>query len=155
MRSRQTKTRILNGACRALGQIATAVACATLLSACGAPLARRPATEPIVEGEAGSWSLVMNSPSVAMALADIEPRRLPEYSRNDRALNVRTFGPLTASNQWPEPQRPSLAFSRRVYLNPRADTVLFFETEPRGYRGSRSNYGPSGYPGDGAWGGWR
>lgn len=129
--------------------LACILAGAAMLTGCAAPLTRRPPTEPVVEGEAGSWAMVFPSSRVALAMVDVDPRGLPEYSRNDRALNVRTFGPLTASTQWPDPQRPSLAFPRRVYLNPRADTILFFENEPRGYRSSRSDYDTGGYWGYG------
>ncbi len=135
--------------------LGSSVAGAALLSGCAAPLTRRPPTEPIVEGEAGSWAMVMHTPGVASAFADVDPRRLTEFSRNDRSLSVRTFGPVTASGQWPEPSRASLSSPRRVYLNPRADTVLFFESDASDGRPWRSFYGRSGYPVDGAWGGWR
>jgi hypothetical protein len=117
------------------------------------PDARRGRDE--VQGHAGgSWSLVFNGPTVNRALAGTEPREFAEYSRNDGALSYRNDGPLLASSEWPERERASLAYSRRVYLDPRADQLLFFENESK-YRGSSGYRSAPVVPGDGLWGFWR
>ncbi len=100
----------------------------------------------------GSWGLVFNSPTVNRAHAGTDAREFAEYSRNDAALGYRDQGPVMASSEWPERERASLAYPRRVYLDPRADQLLFFEHESR-YRGSY-RYAPVA-PGDGLWGFWR
>lgn len=105
---------------------------------------------PIEEGAGSTWSLVFNAPGVARAHAATEPRRFADYSRNDAALNVRPITPVLASSEWPERERPSLAYARRLRLETRADEILFFERESR-YR-PRYYSVPSG--GGGAWGFW-
>ncbi len=40
-----------------------------------------------------------------------QPYEWFEYSRNNREVSARTFGPLLATNQWPVPPRPA---ERRV-----------------------------------------
>ncbi|GEM_PF-3209877 len=122
-----------------------------LLSACAAPLERRPATEEAFVGAGGaSWDLVFDSPGVTTSLASTDRTRLAEFSRADQRLNVRPNTPLLASNQWPEAERASLAYSRRVSIPTRADSILFFEgeSERRGYRG----YGAWRGGGGGSWG---
>ncbi|MBY0262687.1 MAG: hypothetical protein K2Q20_10110, partial [Phycisphaerales bacterium] len=73
---------------------------------------------------------------------------------------VRPDAPLLAGYQWPEAERASLAYPRRVSIPTRADSLLFFEgeSERRGYRGDGAGAwrGGSSYaePG-GTWGFWR
>jgi hypothetical protein len=102
----------------------------------------------------GSWSLVFNSPSVNRAMAATEPREFAEYSRNDAALSVHDNGPVLATREWPERERPDLAYPRRVFLDPRADQLLFFDYESR-YRAYRGYRSVPVSPGDGTWGFWR
>lgn len=132
-----------------------------LLGGCAAPLERRPATEEAFVGDgASSWDLVFDSPSVNRALASADRTGFAEFHRADRRLNVRPDAPLLASNQWPEAERASLAYPRRVSIPTRADSLLFFEgeSERRGYRGDGAGAwrGGSSYaePG-GTWGFWR
>lgn len=87
-------------------------------------------------------------------MGDVDARQLAEYSRNDAALGYRNVGPVMASGEWPERERASLAYPRRVYLDPRADQLLFFENESR-YRGAGSYRSVPVGPGDGLWGFWR
>ncbi len=105
------------------------------------------------DGGGGSWALVMNSPRTGMMLAGVDASAMPEYARNDAALGYREEGPVLASNEWPERERPDLYYARRLQLETRADQVLYFDSATR--------YGGGGYRrgssegGSGTWGFWR
>ena len=102
----------------------------------------------------GSWSLVFNSPTVNRAVNGVDPRAFPEYARNDASLTYRNDGPVLAGSEWPQRERPDLAYARRVYLDPRADQLLFFDYESR-YRAVGGYRSVPVSPGDGLWGFWR
>jgi hypothetical protein len=133
-----------------------------LLSGCAANLERRPRSEAFAGNQAGSWELVFPSPTTIAYAGDADPRTLPEYSRADSRLNTRPNTPLLASNQWPEPDRPSLRYQRRIYIDPRPENLLFFETRsdyygPRSgyYTGNTTYYNYDAAPAQGTWGFWR
>src|SRR5262249_10800783 len=86
----------------------------------------------------GSWSLVFNTPTGTRGTGGAGPEEFAEYSRNDGVLAARPDGPLLATAEWPERERVSLEYPRRVFLDNRPDQLLFFEYESRygyGYRG--------------------
>jgi hypothetical protein len=107
------------------------------------------------EGAAGSWALVMQSPRTTQLLAGADPRSADEYSRNDAALGAGRDGPILATSEWPERERPDLYYARRIQLETRADELLYFDRESR-YRGGY-RYGTYGgnVSGSGTWGFWR
>ena len=115
-------------------------------------LDRRAAREPAFDTQGPSWHSVFQGPSVVGALAMTDPRQSPEFSRNDAAMNPRPDGPILATNEWPERERASLAYARRVFIDTRADQFLFFENESR-YRPVYRTVPVT--PGDGYWGFWR
>lgn len=136
-----------------------------LLTGCAGPLERRGVPEAIVEGEGASWSMVFSSPGVQrhqdMATMS-DPRLLPEYGRNDRAMNPESTRAQLAQDQWPQRPRADLRYSRSITLPTRAETVQFFESRERYYEGGYwsggwgGGYGQSNYPPSGGyWGFWR
>ena len=144
---------------------------AMMLGGCGAPMERAarpgegrggpPETRETWEGSGGSWALVMQSPRTAQMLAGTDARSAAEYSRNDGALGAGRAGPLLATSEWPERERPDLYYARRVQLETRASELLYFDTGSRysGYRGGyRGSYGSGGggyERGSGTWGFWQ
>lgn len=98
-----------------------------VLAGCQARVARRQ-TEPTL-GHAGSaWEAAL--PAAMLARSPQDPRALPEFSRNDASLNPRHAQPVLATGQWPESPRPDLSHTRRLYLNPRADVILYTDPQP-------------------------
>jgi hypothetical protein len=153
----------VSAALRAVGAAVVLTLLGVGVGGCAAPLERRGPTEEAMVGDGGGgWGLVFDSPQTAGVLAGMDRRGLAEFSRSDGRLGVRSSGPLLASGQWPEPDRASLAYPRRVSLPTRAETLLFFEgqTERWGYRGEGAGAwrgaGRGGYVDDaGTWGFWR
>jgi hypothetical protein len=107
------------------------------------------------QGAGGSWSLVFSDPMVNDH-GNLDSRDSAEYGRNDYAMAARQDGPLLATAEWPERERASLAYPRRVFLNNQPDQLLFFENESLYRSGVYGRYRttPSA-PGDGVWGFWR
>lgn len=124
----------------------------TMLTGCAAELERRPDTAAVVGNQARSWELVFASPTTVAYHDQLDPRALPEYARADARLNARPNTPLLASNQWPEPDRPSLRYPRRVWIDTRPESILFFESRSEVFRGGAYPY--DGHRGHGAWGFW-
>lgn len=57
-----------------------------------------------------------------------------EYSRRDASLSIASSELPTATNTWPEPERPSLEYGRSAYLFSRSygDPVVIFVPPNRG-----------------------
>lgn len=124
-------------------------AAATLSSAAPAvrgPLERRP--EGMPSGNRGqSSTMIFNGPAVAGAMADIPEWTRPEYARNDRNLGYRPPTALTAINEWPQPQPPSIDDARSFTLGRSPHAVIYFGSGRqstvlygRGGRGGYSNH---------------
>lgn len=50
-------------------------------------------------------------------------------TRRDSALAVRSPGPLLATDQWPEPARPSMDEVRYISVPSRPETIMYFRPE--------------------------
>lgn len=121
------------------------VAGSLVLVGCAGPVERRMPTEPEPTLETGSWGGVMLPPTTQLALAGHDPRTDPEYARSDRRLNPKPDTVIAATSQWPQPERDSLWYTRRVYFDPRAEVYTVFDKDSR-YRGySGYGYGREGY----------
>jgi hypothetical protein len=71
-----------------------------------------------LSGAASDTQALLNGPE-AQWIEDYVggPGNLPEYARRDAALAVAPeASPLLATNQWPQPSRPDLDYTRTLYL---------------------------------------
>lgn len=122
-----------------------ALACAggmlAALAACQARVHERP-RQPRLGEQGAAWESVFATPFVQQRLGD-DQSQYPEHARADAALAHRPPQPILATREWPEPQRPSLTRPRRVYLQTRPETLLFFEPDPGA--GSRRSPTDSAY----------
>lgn len=85
-------------------------------------------------GASSSWNTVLPSPATE-EFDEIRPGDLA-YARRDSEMAMRHELPVNAvTDSWTTPDRPSLAQTRRLYLNNRPETVVYF----RGQR-ERSAY---------------
>lgn len=132
-----------------------------MLGGCGAPMERaarpgglRGGQAEVWEGSGGSWALVMQSPRTTQMLAGTDPRSAAEFARNDAVLGSGRDGPLLATSEWPERERPDLYYARRIQLETRASELLYFDTGNR-YRGGYRSSGGGYEGGSGTWGFWR
>ncbi len=93
-------------------------------AACGSAVPhRRASLSPSGAGE--SWHAVLPSP-VVTAYDEIGPHDLA-YSRRDSELAIRSEATVNGvADSWPSPERPSLSQTRRLYLNNRPETVVYF-----------------------------
>lgn len=106
------------------------------------PTERRP--EGMPSGNRGqSSAMIFNSPAVATAMASTPEWARPEYARNDRNLGYRPPVALTAINEWPQPQPPSIDDARSFTLGRSPHTVIYFGTS----RQSTALYGQGGWGG--------
>lgn len=99
------------------------------LVGCGSSVPhRRASLSP--SGAGDSWHAVLPSPIVS-ASDEIGQGDLA-YARRDDALALRADAPLNGvAESWPSPERPSLAQTRRLYLNNRPETVVYFRDSDR------------------------
>jgi len=114
MNQRGPKTRVLG-----------IVAVLVMLAGCGSsPVPVRPGGVPM--GGAGeSAELVFDSPAM-MALGPLEDTAFED--RRAWVMHERSPESVTEQDLWPEPSAPSLARSRRVFLNnTNANSVIFFQ----------------------------
>lgn len=149
-----------------IGAMSCAACAACSMVGCAASMQRDASLAPYRAGEpgamepaGGSWALVMPTPRTAQLLGASDPRNAPEYARNDGLLGAGRDGPLLATAEWPEVERPDLYYARRVQLETRAEELLFFDRESRyrgWYRGGYNSGGGGAYPASqGTWGFWR
>lgn len=103
-----------------------------------------------VGNQASSAELVFASPSVTrrMLASGQDEQSSWEFARSDAALNMRTDGPMLATNQWPEPERASLLYPRRIWIDTRANTLTYFPTASEAvgawrWRSSSTSWGVS------------
>lgn len=127
---------------------ACAVSCA-LLSGCGSTVAHRreramgpevvSATPAEVTGS-GSGSAAGSSWDVVLAPESASDGDLVwpgdgAYARRDAELAMRIEGPIDGvSSSWPQPDRPSLDQTQRLFLNRRAEDVVYFRREGERHR---------------------
>jgi hypothetical protein len=105
----------------------TAIRCALSASAVGALLAGGCASPPprqiqgaFLGNQGGSWEAML--PPDGAALADAGT----ETWRRDSALNLTEAGSILETDLWPEPYRPSLDQTRRVFISSCPGTVTYF-----------------------------
>lgn len=55
-------------------------------------------------------------------------------SRNTHRLSIRTPEPMLASNQWPQPDRPSLERARYYTIQRQPESILYFRSGRETYR---------------------
>lgn len=103
-----------------------------------------------VGNQASSAELVFASPSVTrhMLASGQDEQSSWEFARADGALNMRSDGPMLATNQWPEPERASLLYPRRIWIDTRANTLTYFPTASEAvgawrWHGSTTSWGVS------------
>jgi hypothetical protein len=108
----------------------TAAAAAALLGGCASSTPHEQTPRATTVDAAGrSWAVVFPMPEVADRQGGVDAAAFPEYARRDDLMVIRPIGPLLASEQWPVAERDSLSNPRRVYINTRADELLFFERD--------------------------
>ncbi len=89
-------------------------------------------------GGAGGRSALFLPGETLAALGGEEPGLWPEGSRRDGALSLVTAQAITASDQWPEPERASIERYRTVRGFNSYDSFVFFLPEQRrSWRGDR------------------
>jgi hypothetical protein len=98
------------------------------LVGCAKPVPRWP-TEPVGGVQGRSWDAVMPSAVSAGATREIDPRRLPEYARNDEGLNPVPQRAVLAGDDWPLQRRTTLERSRRIVIGDRGETGVFYLPE--------------------------
>lgn len=112
-----------------------AVSLMLVAGACGSAVPHRRASLGPAGTAADSWHVVLPSP-VTHEYAEIQPGD-EAYARRDTALALRP-DPIVdgVAASWPSPERPSLSETRRLYLNNRPETVVYFRSahERRTYR---------------------
>lgn len=118
------------------------------------PLERR--SEGIPSANRGqSASVVFSGPAVAAAMSRTPDWARPEFSRNNDNLAYARPRALTALDQWPQAQRPSIQYQRRTTLSQTAQQIVIFTNgsrfQGRGgysnggqYQGRGGRYGNSG-----------
>ena len=92
---------------------------------------------PMLGNTGGAWELVFESPTAAaVPIASLDR---PEMSRRNDSLNIASYSPRLASDEWPSAPRPSLNLDRRIYL-PRhnRDFIYFDSGSSRRYRTGRT-----------------
>lgn len=125
-------------------------ACTSAPIVCATPLAEYAhagsmRSDAVFDGPEGAWALEMAGGA----------RALPEYARRDGDLALSEPGPILATNQWPQPEAPSLE-DQLVYVYPAGGQgtgvwVTYQRArEDYGYRhgpygGHRLVYGRPGY----------
>lgn len=112
---------------------ATAIA---LLAGCShGRLVRR--SEPRIEHPSSNApaAIVFSDPALALP-----PELDPNFARRDPSLSPLYVAALQARDQWPEPERPSLRDTRRLQLNARPDTYLYFDGGDSGWGGGRESW---------------
>ena len=95
---------------------------ALTLAACSGSVHRRAEPRLTMQGSGTPVAAVFSDPG-RPELAEIGS----EESRRDGLLSPRIAGAITASDQWPEPDRPSPRYLRRLHFNSSPDTFLYFE----------------------------
>lgn len=130
MRTTSPQTSVLR-----LASVVGAMSLNLLAGACGSSVPHRRASLGPAGTAADSWHIVLPSP-VTPEHAEIQPGD-EAYARRDTALALRP-DPIVdgVAASWPSPERPSLAETRRLYLNNRPETVVYFRGahERRTYR---------------------
>lgn len=112
---------------------AALTACLSLASlGCSSPVARRVEPRFRLHGSEAPAAIVFSDPG-SPELATIGP----ELARLDGTLSPRIASAQHAIDAWPEPARPSLRHTRRILVNQRPDTFIYFDRVPdRSGRGS-------------------
>lgn len=107
-------------------------ACACMIPGCAGPVAAR-ARQPAYPGQ-GFYpiAMVMMKPHPE-PLGGVDEAAAIDATRRDVDLNVRTPGPMLASDRWPEPARPSVENTWYISLPSNANTSVFF-LPPHGSR---------------------
>ena len=101
---------------------------AAFIGGCTSDVEHYYARSPMIGNQGSSWEAVLPTPFVSGSPSYADASMYPEFSRYDEALNNRPPIAQLASNQWPEAPRPDLAFPRYIDLQPRARTLLWFES---------------------------
>lgn len=108
---------------------------AAFANGCGSSVPHRRASLAPAGSAADSWHVVLPSP-VTPEYAEIQPGDAA-YGRRDATLAIRPDPVVDGvAASWPSPERPSLSETRRLYLNNRPETVVYFRgaQERRTYR---------------------
>ncbi len=130
-------------AARPFGRAATSVThvgalvvLSLLLAACSSSSVPRRSGSASYPNQAGSWSAVF-------APADLANQSHYDWeaSRNDHRLATQSPTYLSASNDWPQPERPSLDYARRLTLPRDASQIIYFQTESEARSSYRGYYG--------------
>lgn len=118
-----------------LASVVGATSLMLLAGACSSAVPHRRASLGPAGTSADSWHVVLPSPATD-EYAEIRPGA-EAYARRDTALALRP-DPIVdgVAASWPSPERPSLSETRRLYLNNRPGTVVYFRGthERRTYR---------------------
>lgn len=112
-----------------------ALALTPLAGGCGSAVPHRRASLGPAGTAANSWHVVLPSP-VTSEYGEIQPGDAA-YARRDMALALRPeLGVDGVADSWPSPERPSLSETRRLYLNSRPETMVYFRSsnQRRTYR---------------------
>ncbi|MBC7833607.1 MAG: hypothetical protein H7Y88_00720 [Phycisphaerales bacterium] len=119
-----------------------AISLAALAGGCGAASRQLAITEPATvpesradQGQGGAWEAVMYTPALANRVEDDSASL---ETRRDDALVLRVPLPLLATNQWPEPPRPSVLRTRTINLPRNPESLLVFLPGYRWYEHDRS-----------------
>jgi hypothetical protein len=109
------------------------VAIAAALAGCAGaapPSVGSSLAEPVFVGnQGGAWEVVF-----LPAEAPLEGAAGPAMARRDAALNVRAAESILEVGMWPEPARPDLFQTRRLFLSTRAGEVLYLPDPAHRYR---------------------
>ena len=107
------------------------------LSGCGSavPVRRESAMPAATDGATGAgstWSTVLASEHASET--DLVWPGDGAYARRDAQLALRIDSPVDGvASSWPEPARMSLDDARRLYLNRRAESMLYFHDRHHGH----------------------
>ncbi len=110
---------------RRVPKFAVCVCLAALLAGCEGPRAAR-----VGPAAGGTWEAVLPGARVAELGADQGQAGWPAR-RNDSQLNPRSFDPVLATGEWPEPERPTVRRPVFVHTPRQAESYLYYRTEER------------------------
>jgi len=124
-----------------LGIVLATMTGSTAFAQAQGPIGRR--SEGIPSANRGqSASVVFAGPAVAAAMSRTPDWVRPEFSRNNDNLAYARPRALTAIDQWPQAQRPSIRYERRTTLSQTAQQIIIF-TNGRRFQGRGGQYGNS------------
>lgn len=105
------------------------------LPGCGMPVTgvNRPHASRAVGWQGGAAEAVLPGATLDRATMAWASPTANEYGRRDGLMNIKPNEPLLASNEWPEPERPTIRSQRRLNLDDARSRSFIFVLPERGY----------------------